>query len=199
MWRFLIRLLQLPLALIVMFYEWVGRRSGMSRLAGLATVVEGDGRRDPTPAAVGCVALLFALPSLLLFPVKVVGAMAHCARPARARRYRDPRRQDRRVAVVARLFTLTPTSPDAAARLVCGRLSLVHPVERRVAQRDPRQLAPACGSSHQVPREAGCRGYLARRRAVGTHHFSAFLTARHLRRAASLKLVDDLSAPCQAQ
>ena len=72
MWRFLLRLLQLPLALIVMFYEW-----GWETLAHvfdwlarkrLWHAMEDAIRRLPPWAAL----LVFALPSVLLFPVKLL-------------------------------------------------------------------------------------------------------------------------------
>lgn len=72
MWRFLLRLLQLPLALIVMFYEW-----GWETLAHvfdwlarrrLWHAMEEAIRRLPPWAAL----LVFALPTVLLFPVKLL-------------------------------------------------------------------------------------------------------------------------------
>jgi hypothetical protein len=71
MWRFLLRLLQLPLALVVMFYEW-----GWETLAHvfdwlakkrLWQAVEQAIRRLPSWAAL----LVFVLPTVLLFPVKL--------------------------------------------------------------------------------------------------------------------------------
>ncbi|MBL8311748.1 MAG: hypothetical protein JNL19_15105 [Burkholderiales bacterium] len=70
--RFLIRMLQLPLALLVMFYEWgwdtlshvfdwLARRPIWSRL-------ENAVRRLPPWAALG----VFLLPTALLFPVKLL-------------------------------------------------------------------------------------------------------------------------------
>lgn len=72
MWRFLLRLLQLPLALVVMFYEW-----GWETLAHIFDwlakkrlwhAMEDAIRRLPPWAAL----LVFALPSILLFPVKLL-------------------------------------------------------------------------------------------------------------------------------
>lgn len=71
MWRFLIRLVQLPLALILMFYEW-----GWQSLAHvfdllakmpLWRAVESSIRRLPPWAAL----VLFALPTVALLPVKL--------------------------------------------------------------------------------------------------------------------------------
>jgi hypothetical protein len=71
MWRFLLRLIQLPLALIVLFYDW-----GWETLSHvfdwlarrpLWRAMENAIRRLPPWGAM----LLFAVPTLLLFPIKL--------------------------------------------------------------------------------------------------------------------------------
>ena len=71
MWRFLIRLVQLPLALILMFYEW-GWQSLAHVFDWLAKLplwraMENGIRRLPPWAAL----VLFALPTATLLPVKL--------------------------------------------------------------------------------------------------------------------------------
>ena len=72
MWRFLLRLVQLPLALILLFYDW-----GWETLSHvfdwlakrpLWRAIENAIRRLPSWAAL----LLFAAPTLLMFPIKLV-------------------------------------------------------------------------------------------------------------------------------
>ena len=72
MWRFLLRLVQLPLALILLFYDW-----GWETLSHvfdwlakrpLWSALENAIRRLPPWAAL----LLFAAPTLLMFPIKLV-------------------------------------------------------------------------------------------------------------------------------
>jgi len=107
MWRFLIRLLQLPLALIVMFYEW-----GWETLAHLFDwlarrplwkKLEDAIRRLPPWAAL----LVFTLPSVLLFPVKLLALwlIAHGQRVLGVTAILLAKIVG--TAVVARLFTLT--------------------------------------------------------------------------------------------
>lgn len=69
--RFLLRLLQLPLALLLMFYEWGWQTLGhvfdwLAKLP-LWRAMEDGVRRLPPWAAL----LLFALPSICLLPVKI--------------------------------------------------------------------------------------------------------------------------------
>ena len=71
MWRFLIRLAQLPVALLLLFYEWGWQTLGhvfdfLARLS-LWRMLEDGIRRLPPWAAL----LLFALPTVLLLPVKL--------------------------------------------------------------------------------------------------------------------------------
>ncbi len=107
MWRFLIRLLQLPLALIVMFYEW-----GWETLAHvfdwlarrpLWKAMEDAIRRLPPWAAM----LVFLLPSVLLFPVKLLALwlIAHGQRMLGVTAILLAKIVG--TAVVARLFALT--------------------------------------------------------------------------------------------
>ena len=72
MWRFLLRLVQLPLALILLFYDW-----GWETLAHvfdwlakrpLWRAIENAIRRLPPWGAL----VLFAVPTLLLFPIKLI-------------------------------------------------------------------------------------------------------------------------------
>ena len=72
MWRFLLRLVQLPLALILVFYDW-----GWETLSHvfdwlakrpLWRAIENAIRRLPPWGAL----VLFAVPTLLLFPIKLV-------------------------------------------------------------------------------------------------------------------------------
>ncbi len=72
MWHLLLRLLQLPLALVVMFYEWgwetLGHVFDWLARRRLWHAVEDAIRRLPPWGAL----LVFALPSVLLFPVKLL-------------------------------------------------------------------------------------------------------------------------------
>ena len=71
MWRFLLRLIQLPLALIVLFYDWGWETLShvfdfLAKLP-LWRATENTIRRLPPWGAL----LVFALPTVLLFPVKL--------------------------------------------------------------------------------------------------------------------------------
>ena len=71
MWRFLLRLIQLPLALIVLFYDWGWETLShvfdfLAKLP-LWRAIESAIRRLPPWGAL----LVFALPTVLLFPVKL--------------------------------------------------------------------------------------------------------------------------------
>lgn len=71
MWRFLIRLIQLPLALILMFYEWGWQSLAhvfdlLAKLALWRALEDGIRRLPPWAAMV-----LFLLPSAALVPVKL--------------------------------------------------------------------------------------------------------------------------------
>lgn len=107
MWRFLIRLLQLPLALIVMFYEWgwetLGHVFDWLARRPLWKAMEDAIRRLPPRAAL----LVFALPSVLLFPVKLLALwlIAHGQRMLGVTVILVAKIVG--TAVVARLFTLT--------------------------------------------------------------------------------------------
>ena len=71
MWRFLIRLLQLPLALLLLFYDWgwetLARAFDWLAKLPLWRTMEDAIRRLPPWGAM----LLFAVPTVLLFPVKI--------------------------------------------------------------------------------------------------------------------------------
>ena len=105
--RFLLRLLQLPLALLVMFYEW-----GWETLSHvfdwlakrrLWAATEGAIRRLPPWGAL----LVFLLPTVLLFPVKLLALwlIAHSQKLAGIVLILVAKIIG--TAIVARLFTLT--------------------------------------------------------------------------------------------
>jgi hypothetical protein len=107
MMRFLLRLVQLPLALVVMFYEWgwesLGHVFDWLAKRPIWGLIERAIRRLPPWAAL----LVFLLPSVLLFPVKLLALWLVASGQKLAGVALILIAKVVGTAIVARLFTLT--------------------------------------------------------------------------------------------
>lgn len=105
--RFLLRLVQLPLALVVMFYEWgwesLGHVFDWLAKRPIWGLIERAIRRLPPRAAL----LVFLLPSVLLFPVKLLALWLVTSGQKLAGVALILIAKVVGTAIVARLFTLT--------------------------------------------------------------------------------------------